>query len=335
MQRFLPTRSNGAFLQRAAERSELWRYFSRTRPADAEPITLRHRRVFILPSLHGVTFGFALLLMLMGSINYSLGLGFVLTFLLAGLSIVGLVHTFRNLIRLKLSVGRLQPVFAGERAAFVLNVENDRTHPRFSIRARRGGETATTDVPARGWSALEVPAQAQHRGWLALGRVTIETRYPLGLFRAWSYIQPDARLLVYPHPETCPLPPERAVRSMGDAIELGAGSDDFVGLRGYLPGDSPRHIAWKTAARADDLITKQFTSRGHAELLLDWDALPANLDVESRLSHLAGWVLQAEATKRDYGLRIPARIIEPGCGPEHRDRCLAALALYGEPPVAE
>jgi uncharacterized protein (DUF58 family) len=107
------------------------------------------------------------------------------------------------------------------------------------------------------------------------------------------------------------------------------GSEDFAGLRAWQPGDSPRQVAWKVAARSDVLATKRFGDIEGGTVLLDWDRL-AGLEVEARLSQLARWVLDAEQTNLRYGLRIPGVEIAPGNGMPHRHRCLEALALFGE-----
>ncbi len=315
-------------MRRILERSELFHLFTRRRRIDAMPITLRHRRVFILPTLHGLTFGIALALMLVGSTNYSLGLGFALTFLLAGISIVGLVNTFRNLIGLRITMGRSEPVFVGDEAQFVMHVENSHRFARHSLEALRGDRISRFDVGQADWASVSIAAPASQRGWLALGKVTLQTRYPLGLFRAWSPIWPDAQILVYPRPEITPLPPELPIPHEGHAVDIGIGGEDFAALRPYQPGDSPRHIAWKITARSDALVTKQFSTQGAAELIFAWSSLHARLDLESRLSWLAGWVIQAEAAQVNYGLIIPGTAIEPGRGLDHRNQCLKALAVF-------
>ena len=167
---------------------------------------------------------------------------------------------------------------------------------------------------------------APKRGRLALGRVMLETRFPLGLFRAWSYVEPDARCVVYPRPERSPLPPFSGQAAAGALRTQTAGSDDFAGLRGYQRSDSPRHIAWKAVARSEDLLTKQFAGEAAAELWLD-ALLPAGLALEQRLSRLAGWVLAAERAGAHYGLRLPGVEIAPARGDVHRAACLQALAL--------
>jgi hypothetical protein len=70
------------------------------RPPERGTIILVHRRVYILPARLGLLFGATLAILLIGSINYALALGFALTFLLAGLALAGIVHTARNLGRI-------------------------------------------------------------------------------------------------------------------------------------------------------------------------------------------------------------------------------------------
>jgi uncharacterized protein (DUF58 family) len=321
-------RSAPSILRRTLERSELFQFLARKRRIDGMPITLQHRRVFILPTLHGVTFCIALVLMLVGSTNYSLGLGFALTFLLAGISIVGLVNTFRNVIGLRITMGRAEPVFAGDEATFLMHVENPYRFARHSLETLRDGRVTRFDVANEGWATVSIATAAPRRGWLEIGKVTIQTRYPLGLFRAWSPIRPDARVLVYPRPEVTPLPPEAPIPRDGHTVDLDNGGEDFAALRAYQPGDSPRHIAWKITARTDELVTKQFSSLGATELILSWTSLPPRLDLESRLSRLAGWIIEAEASQVRYGLAIPGTEIEPGSGLDHRNQCLKALAIF-------
>src|SRR5258706_9845318 len=87
-------------------------------PPERGVVVLVHRRVYIVPARLGWMFGATLALLLVGSINYAIALGFALTFLLAGLGLAGMVHTARNLARIAVSTGRAEPVFAGEAAQF-------------------------------------------------------------------------------------------------------------------------------------------------------------------------------------------------------------------------
>lgn len=299
-------------------------------PPERGAIVLGQRRVYIVPSRLGLFFGGALLILLVGSINYALSLGFALTFLLAGMGLAGMVQTTRNLAQLVVRAGRTAPVFAGERATFPVALANagDFDRPEILVRHLASGAEQTLDVPAEAVADAMLAVPAPRRGWLPLGRVMLESRFPLGLFRAWSYVEPECRCLVYPRPEAGPLPP-RAPSSRAGGSRLSAqGNDDFSGLRGYQPADPPRHVAWKSAARNDLLLTKQFEGEAAAQLWLDLQDLPPALGLEHKLSRLAGWVLAAERAGAHYGLRLPGTEIAPAAGDAHRSACLEALALY-------
>ena len=302
-------------------------------PPERGSVVLVHRRVYIVPTRLGWMFGATLGILLTGSINYSLSLGFALTFLLAGMGLAGMVHTARNLARSAVSAGRAEPVFAGESAQFRLYLDGRSEFDRPAILARHlaSGAQLVVDVAAGAVGEVVLPLPARRRGWLPLGRVMLETRFPLGLFRAWSYVEPDARCLVYPRPERAPLPPMSPDPSAGAARAFAPGNDDFSGLRGYQLSDSPRHVAWKAVARTEDMLTKQFSGEAAAELWLDWQRLPAGFGLEQRLSRLAGWVLEAEHSGARYGLRLPGLEVPLERGEGHRAACLQALALYQAP----
>lgn len=309
------------------------RWALRVRPPEASPVVLSQRRVYVLPTRAGIGFAAALVVMLLGAINYNLSLGYALTFLLAGLGVVTILHTFRNLAHLSITPGRSDPAFAGEMARFTLLLHNSRSDERRQIHlALDQGATDIVDVPPHGTAAAKMALGAKQRGWLALPRATIETRWPLGLIRAWAYAVPDMRCLVYPKPATgiVPMPPTAGGRS-GDLARTVAGNEDFISLRGHQQADPPRHIAWKTAARLGvdaPLMTKQYAEPAARTICFDWDELPAALAVEERLSLLTRWVIDAHATGMSWGLRLPGAKLAPASGEAHLHDCLKRLALH-------
>jgi uncharacterized protein (DUF58 family) len=290
--------------------------------------------VYILPTRQGLLFAAVLLIMLTGSINYALGLGFVLTFLLFALAINAMIHTFRNLANLRVTGGRAHPVFAGDAAHFLVHLDNASDTERYAIGlTREGTGTTFVDVPARSTVPAQAAVPAPRRGILHPGRLTLFTRYPLGLYRAWSNLDLDMHCMVYPRPAFPALPLPPAAASSGAGAQSGRGQEDFSGLRQYHVGDSPRHVAWKAAARDQGLLTKQFSGRAETQLWLDWTQLPGQMAIEERISHLARWVLDAHAAGFAYGLRLPGKSVDISAGEAQRDACLEALALY-EPVMA-
>ena len=314
----------------------------RMRPAaiDEGELVLSQRRIYILPTRPGLGFGALLLVLLIGSINYGLGLGYALTFLALSCALVDMVLTWRNLAYLRLQPLRGPNVFAGQEAVFQLQVSNTTRRARYAILVDVAGNDAdhaqprhAVDVPAQGSATVRLAVPSSTRGWLEAPRLTLSTRFPLGLFRAWSYWRPGTRALVYPFPEegAPPLP-----AASGSTLDGGgqAGEDDFAGVRPYQPGDPLRRLAWRQIARLDpvdggQLATKHFEGGARSELVLDLAAMNPQLDLELRLSRLTRWVLEAESRALPYAFRLGADNYDAANGVAHQSACLRALALYG------
>lgn len=316
----------------ALVRATVDRLLFRVRGIEPAPIVLGQRRIFVLPTPTGLIYLLVLLVMLIASINYNLSLGYALVFLLAGAGVVSMVHAFRNLLELSIAPGRAEPVFAGDLARFRLLVSNDsrRRRPALRITTADAGPSESFDVGAHDTHEYALLRLAGRRGLLALGRVVIETTYPLGLIRAWSILMPDAQCLIYPAPELAAPPlPDHANSGQGRR-EGESGDDDFAGLRSHDPADSPRHVAWKVVARDGPMLTKRFSGLEGRELVLDWSVLPVNLEVERRLSRLCAWILVADAQGRPFALNLPGVRIASASGSQHVQACLTRLALYRE-----
>lgn len=310
-------------------RFDLGRFF-RGEKAREGPIELTHRRIFILPSRSGWGFALLLIIQFLIAINYGNNLALSLTFLLASIAVLSALHSFRNLAGLRLTPGRAEAVFAGDSAQFEVNIDNPSRQARWGLSARLGsaGKSCAFDVPAEARSRIALATPAARRGWQTIDTLTVSTSFPLGLFRAWSPLNLTQRVLVYPRPssELHPLPP--VVSGHGDAPGNDWGDDDFGGFHAYRPGDSPKHIHWKGLAKGQALQVKHYVAFAGRNTDLDWENAPGS-DIEQRLSVLCRWVLEAERTGGDYGLRLPTQTIAAGCGGAHRRRCLEALALFG------
>ena len=303
----------------------------RARFPENPPVTLIQRRIFILPSRTGYFFAFVLVLLLIASINYALSLGYLLTFLLAGLGGIAMLHTFRNLLRLSISPGKIEPVFAGETAQFSI-VLNNPTLSRYAIGIKRAqiqySEPEFDDISEATTSTFHIPVVATKRGYLKCGRLEIFTEYPVGLFHAWSYVDFGMRCVVYPKPDPGAGALPLDMRGKGEGNVPVRGDEEFQSLRAYRAGDTPRQIAWKALARGQGLLVKEFGSTASADLWLDYDALEG-LQMEQRLSRLTWWVMEAERLQMPYGLKLAGRNFRPSLGAKHRDDCLHALALCG------
>jgi len=186
---------------------------------------------------------------------------------------------------------------------------------------------AYAEIPAQGQVPVHLSWLAPHRGLHQLPVLRVESRYPFGLFRAWTIWRPAGQQWIYPRPES-PTPPWPQVEaSQGDdrpAARTGSGTE-FEGVRAYRRGDTLRQVVWKKAARTGELISRETAGAVQRELVLQWQQAQG-LDTEARLARLAAWVVAADAAGHRWGLVLPNAELAPDNGTPHRHAALRALA---------
>lgn len=307
--------------------SRMARWLENRLPA-VNQIRLGRKNIFILPTASGFLFLGATVLIFVTAINYVLSLAFGLAFLMTSLFILCILYTFRNLQHLRLRGLGADPVFAGEDAAFVVSLEPQERQAHEMLELRFSDAAwSHADVEAGEPLRVRVFLPTQKRGELRAPRLLVQTRFPLGLWRAWSIVDLAMDCLVYPKPEPCKLPGYRGQGSSGSAESQQAGVEDFHGLRAYQSGDSLKQIAWKNLARGQGLTVKQFVDTLEDRWMLDWNMFPG-LPSEQRLSRLCYWALRLSRQPVDYGLRLPGVELVPDRGDAHRQKVLRALALW-------
>jgi len=290
------------------------------------PFVLEYRHIFVLPTKFGWGFGVMLVFMALGGLNFNNNMALILVFLLATIAQLTTLIAYRNLSGLKIESISAEPVFCGEEANFRVFVSNGDDRQRFAVQAGFKEAQDCRDFKLNSSDSLLLKLPTLERGWLDLPSFRLETRFPLGLFKAWSWIFPHTRCLVYPAPARKPPPlPKTGHGQTGLAVK--GDGDEIHGLRKYQPGDSIQRIAWRASARHDELYSLEMESPREDACELDWDQLKGG-DTETRLSILAAWVIAADHKQLAYSLKLPGTLIAVSKGASHRSRCLESLALY-------
>ena len=329
----LPVPAAGAVAPAQGLRQRLRQWWLARHPV-TDTWTLNQHNIYILPTRGGWAFGLTLLVMLVSSINYQLNLGYVLTFLLAGSGLVSIHLTHGTLRGLTLRLRPATPVFAGEPAVLEVVMSNPgAARHGIGLRFHRGpGNHRHTwcDVPAQGQASASLSMVPPTRGWHEVPTLLIETRFPFGLFRAWTHWRPASPVLAYPRPEqpAPSLPLAQSAPGGAPQARQGQGSE-LDGVRAWRRGDGLRLVVWKKAARNGQLVSRETTAESSRELWLDWQAAHGtDPSAEGRLARLAAWVLAAERQGLVYGLRLPGQQIPPDRGDAHQRRLLRELALW-------
>ncbi|WP_266159779.1 DUF58 domain-containing protein [Dyella silvatica] len=312
----------------ALRRMQLWAEqrlpaLTRYRRPESLPIELHRRRIYIVPTGFGFGFTLLLVIMLVGALNYANNAALLLTCLLGAASTASMLVAFRNLDGLRLITIQAGHAVAGQPLTLQLHVESaGRLHQ--AVYVTIDGQTQAFAIAADGNSRVVLAVTTTRRGWQPLPRIKLWTNWPLGLFRAWSWLYPQQSSLVWPQAEVGgPPPPLPADDLHRRRLHHG---EDLAALRDYRAGDPLRHIAWKVSARHHSLLVKDFEQpEGHQAWQLDWRLLSA-MDHEARIARLARWLGEAEAKGQRSSLWLPDEEIAPGSGFAHYASCMNALA---------
>jgi uncharacterized protein (DUF58 family) len=314
---------------RQAAITRLIRWAARRHGVDALPIAINRRRIYIVPTRFGLALGCLLVAMLLAGLNYNSNLGLAFGFLMLSLVLVAMHHCHRNLLGLHVDVAGEADAFAGGSAHFRFVLHNDAAVERCDIETHCDRAAATHSVAAGGYCQAVVEVPALRRGIVRQRQFELRTRYPFGWFCAWTYVHSPLTVFVAPAPRGHRALPAAATATGAAESSDARGDEDFAGLRAYQAGMPLKHMAWKVLARGGDPAVRSYTGLAAQPEWLEWSTL-AGLDDEARLSQLCRWVLDSDAAKRAYGLRLPGVEIVPGNGAQHRSACLRALAAYGQ-----
>ncbi len=316
-----------AWRQSISNRASTWA-FKRV-GQETSPIRLHRRRVYILPTPLGLVYAAMIFTMLLAGLNYANNLALILTFVLAASGWVAMHECNRNLVDLTIEVETAAPVFAGQPLKLAYQISDTAQRARYDLLLSVDANLAlATSVASRGVSrvVLELPTVA--RGILRIARVKVETRYPLGLCRAWSWLYVMQECVVYPTPSDKAQAgqAQSALQGQAQAIES-PGDEDWRGLKTYAKGDARRRIAWKAYARSGLLLTKELNRTADAPQIFSWHQVQGP-GAEQRLSQLTRLIIKAARRDQTYALHLPQLQIPLGRGPGHRHDCLRALALF-------
>lgn len=323
----------------------------------------RRVRIFLRPprQLRPTRAGWAFLMINMGVGFAALNTGnnllyLVLSLLLAFLTLSGILS--ETALR-GLEVRRTLPgeLFAGQPNAIRIEIRNrqkkvpsfaivveDRLAPPAAIEDPSDGDwrlTKDRDIPIAGRVfALRIsPGETQTRryalepearGWLGFHSVRVSTRFPFGLFLKSRTIRAPGEALIYPAVDAlAALPP-----SFGDEGDAEArartrhGGDDVSGLREWTPGDSIRHVHWKSSLRRDQLTVRDFDHEQHAEIevRLRTAGVRPGAAFEKQVSWAASEVVAHLEAGRRVGLLTDDEHLACADGRKQRANLLAFLA---------
>lgn len=290
-------------------------------------ITLTGRSIYVIPTRYGFMLAALLFGLLLGAMNYSNSMAFMMTFLVTGIAMLGMHFTYGTLVKLSIKPAPNKAIFAGQSARIKLLATPLNGRQRYGLILGNSDEHQIPAHVTEDRSAIYYQTPLLQRGLYTLPRTRIWTTFPFGLFYSWAWLTLDSHALVYPQPQSFRDHLSSSGSRHGEQASERKGDDDFAGIRRHQNTDSPNRIAWKALAHSQQLLSKEFNGTTDDNIWLNYDDL-SELNSEQRLSQLCQWVLDCERDHRPYGLTLPGISIDIDLGEKHQSNCLKQLALF-------
>ncbi|HBG46020.1 MAG TPA: hypothetical protein DDW94_03430 [Deltaproteobacteria bacterium] len=240
------------------------------------------RHLFRLPRSLSITrdgkwFIGILLLIGVAAINTGNNLLYLIVATLLSLIIVSGVMSEATLRGLRAARVMPQLAFKGAPAPARLSITNTKKLlPSFSFKVTEAGQEALPayflKLRAGETAHKHIEYTFQRRGIARLERLRITTRFPFGLFLKGRDEHIGDELLVLPS-----IDPKLAMKAEVALSQGLAGSPkkghgtEFHGLRDYTLEDDARHIHWRSAARGERLLLKEFESESDRKITIEFD----------------------------------------------------------------
>jgi hypothetical protein len=303
--------------------------------------TLGKRSVFILPTRQGIYLAFFLLAMLLACINYNLSLGYMLTFFVFSVALGAMHRTHQNLLGTRIEVQPVDAVFAGEPITLPFTLENPSKLVKHALlTAQRANKieihTVQCSLASKAQLTPSLSLAPLQRGIHCLPTLEISSRYPLGLWRAWSYVFPVGAVSVYPEPKS-PLPHLLALSQQHSSNAV------YITSTRDTQGDAVSHIENTSSATARSIHWPALAKGQLAQRILENDAPMTQgvllslagctvVGIEAQLSQLCFAIQHCEAKGVPFVLQLgsvhyPSNE-QASNHPAHVQQCLQALAAY-------
>tara|TARA_B110000971_G_C20036372_1_gene514459 strand:+ start:2302 stop:3246 length:945 start_codon:yes stop_codon:yes gene_type:complete len=279
---------------------------------------IRQSNIFILPNRFGLYAGFLVLASF--AMGYKVQNNFILlaVIFLFLVFMLSLIASVRNLQGLEIEADVAPYYFAGERQYIRLVFR--KKQPAFNLALHTDTETITLDMSS-GATSLMVPVGNFERGVHPIASIKVQTLFPFGIARAWSWINPPGDLVVAPKPkEYAPARYPRGNPAMASASDKKRQQNNFADelgdLRDYQDSDPPARIDWKRYAATRETMVREHGLDTQGEVLL---RQPQG-SLEAALSYLSGGLRVAER------MGAPARMMLQGGESQNAD-----YAVYDTP----
>ena len=309
------------------------------------------RRWLRLRGLRPTRDGGWFILVLVGILVVALNTGNNQLYLLLGMLLTLVISSWLlSEISLRGIVPRRQPpprVHANHPFLMGIVLRNEkRRFPSFSIEVEDLCDDQVVDkrcyflkIPSGRTQQTSYRHSLPRRGRYVFTAFRISTKFPFALFRASRYVEHKSEIVVYPALLSLSHLPQALLSAAGEQTvgKLGR-RGAFHALRELRSGDDPRDIHWKSSARRQRMMVREYEDEAVQQVTLYVDnALPPSEakdpQAQADLERVISWAASLGAYYLEHGyavaliVRSPAPALAVLHSPSSLSRLLTTLAL--------
>lgn len=279
-----------------------------------------------MPTSFGFAFAGMALVVFFMAVGYSNNLIYIFVFLLISLAITSAFVTNQNIKSIQVLGIKASDLFANEEGGLTMQIKNTSSRPAWDLEILYGKDKeiqAKIAIIETTQKDVTVKLKPVIRGWQNIQRMTLQSRFPFQLLRAWKYYSSVEKVLVFPERRGDIQFPREAYSE--DAL---ANAGLFRDHRNFQSSDSVNRIDWRASARRQNLFVKNYEEAEKPVLSFTWEQTQSLEDFEKRLSQLSLWIDQAYVQQHDFSLKLGKKMFPLKKDYHHRCQCLEALALF-------
>lgn len=290
--------------------------------------------IYILPTLNGLKVLSLNFLLLVIGLIYANNYVLLFNFLLFCLVLSSMFYTHHNLknIHLKTAIG-----VSGHRQELAfLNIifisYNKQNNFELKLKMPKSNFIEEVNFPIESLNfqkdtSLQIPLKVSKRGQTLIPGVFLETDFPLGFFRCFTFFPIQLELVLFP----------ARISHYSNALKQNQLSnnqqsdDDLIQYRKYQLGDSFNRLNWKRFAKNGQMNVlvqiplEQLKQLTHVSI--EPDDTPDI--IESKLEQAAFELFNSYQNGHDFGLMVNDTLVfELGNGKGHLEQCFKFLGLY-------
>ena len=228
------------------------------------------------PTKEGVIFIVLSFVVGFSAINTTNNLLYLIFGIMISLVIISGVISMINLSRIDISLVNIPDIYALTPSFLSFRLKNDKSLvPSVSLTIRMDDAASyMLYLPPGSERDIRVKCFFKKRGWNDVRLVTLETRFPFGFFKKWIKADlPASRVLVYPKINEVVIEDSTETDEYsGNKVQRNTGhSEELKSIRDYSPGDNKKDIDWKSTAKVNKIMVREFLSAEtkNAEILFD------------------------------------------------------------------